>query len=491
MKQFVVKYLKYFVLGVLIYFPVFGYLDTLPIRIWDESRLAINAYEMHSNGNYIVTHFNGEPDMWNTKPPVLIWLQVFFMKTIGVNELSVRLPSAFSAFFTCLTLLIFSLRYLKSFWFGFIAIVVLISTHGYINFHASRTGDYDALLTLFTTTSGLFFFSFTETNKIKFVYLFFLATVLAVLTKGIAGLLFIPALVIYSFWQKQIGSILKNKHFYFGTLFFLLITIGYYFLRDFYNPGYIAAVQENEMGGRFLIINENHSADFWYYYNNFINFQISHWHLFIPCGIAIGLFGKNIKLNPLTKFTFSMTLCFFLVISFSQTKLEWYDVPIYPWMAILIAVFINYIFELLKTINVKNHRLEFGTLQIVFLFLIFVEPYQKIIQKTYKPAEYIWDKEFYEIGYFLKDAIKGKYEVNNCFLLFEGYRAHIDFYVKILNDKGVKISFKDWAVLSPGDKVIAYQSSIKDYLHKNYVYKIVANHNNVSEFKILKKLDGE
>ncbi len=63
---------------------------------------------MLNNGNFIVTYFEDKPDMWNTKPPLLIWIQVLFMKFVGVNELAVRLPSAIAAFFTCITILIFS-----------------------------------------------------------------------------------------------------------------------------------------------------------------------------------------------------------------------------------------------------------------------------------------------------------------------------------------------------------------------------------------------
>src|SRR4051812_23990930 len=169
--------------------PVFGNLNTLPIRIWDEARIAINACEMHMTGNYIVTTFNFKPDMWNTKPPLLVWCMVLLMKTIGVNELAVRLPSAFAAFFTCLALLLFVKRYFKSELFAFLAVLVLITTNGYIHYHISRTGDYDALLTLFTTTSCLFFYAFSETKKIQYLYLFFITLTLGVLTKGIAGLL--------------------------------------------------------------------------------------------------------------------------------------------------------------------------------------------------------------------------------------------------------------------------------------------------------------
>ena len=125
---------------VFLYMPIFGHLDTLPLRIWDESRLAINAYEMLNDKNHLVTHFEGKPDMWNTKPPFMIWCQVFCMKLLGVNELAVRLPSAIAAFLTCLVLLFFSQWYLKSFWFGFIAVFILISAQGFISLHGTRTG---------------------------------------------------------------------------------------------------------------------------------------------------------------------------------------------------------------------------------------------------------------------------------------------------------------------------------------------------------------
>src|SRR4051812_31990685 len=104
------------------YMPVFGNLNTLPIRIWDEGRIAINAFEMYASHNFLVTTFNFVPDMWNTKPPFLVWCMVFLMKIIGVNELSVRLPSAFAAFFTCAAMLLFLRRYFKDAWMGIIAV---------------------------------------------------------------------------------------------------------------------------------------------------------------------------------------------------------------------------------------------------------------------------------------------------------------------------------------------------------------------------------
>src|SRR4051812_9188165 len=101
-KKFFLRYGKFLILAALIYMPVFGFLDILCLRDRGESRNALNAIEMKENGNYLVPYYDGKPDMWNTKPPLLLWFQVFFMKTIGVDEIAVRLPSAIAAFFTCM-----------------------------------------------------------------------------------------------------------------------------------------------------------------------------------------------------------------------------------------------------------------------------------------------------------------------------------------------------------------------------------------------------
>jgi len=478
------KYIKYVVLAALIYFPLFGHLDALPIRIWDEARVVINAYEMLNDGDYIVTHYKGLPDMWNTKPPLLVWIQVFFMKIFGVNELAVRLPSALAGLFTGIVLLIFSRKYLKSTWFGLIAVFVLITSYGYINVHATRTGDYDALLALFTTLGGLLFFSFCETKNYKHLYLFFIFTALAVLTKSITGLLFIPAIVIYSIVQKQFLPLLKSKHFYIGLLSFLVLVLGYYFLREANNPGYIAAVQQNELGGRFLEVIEKHQQGFWFYFNNFVERHLSYWHLLVPCGIITGFVIKNEKINRITLFSTLMIVTFFLIISTAQTKIKWYDVPLYPFLAVIITVFIYYIFNLLKQTKIFNQTLTFNVIPFFFLFLIGFTPYQNILDKTYKPEENIYEAADYDLSYFLRDALKGKHDLNDKFILFQGYFAHHLFYLNLLKDKGVRIELKDWTNLSAGNIVIVKEEELKQYVQDHYKFEIIQDQGNVVTYKI-------
>jgi 4-amino-4-deoxy-L-arabinose transferase-like glycosyltransferase len=465
--------------------PIFGHLNTIPIRMWDEARVAINAYEMLHNGNFIVTYFERMPDMWNTKPPLLIWIIVCLMKVIGVNELAVRLPSAIAAFITCIGILYFSLRYLKQFWFGFIAVMVLITTLGYVTVHSTRTGDYDSLMTMFTTLGALLFFSFIETKKNIFLYLFFIATALAVYTKSIQGLLFIPALAIYGIWQKQFFTVLKNKHFYIGLAGSMFLVACYYLLREYYNPGFIKAVWKNELGGRYLYVIENHTQGFWYYYHNIIKVQFKDWYIFVPLGTLVGLFHQDTRIKKLTGFAFLNALVFFLIISASKTKTEWYDVPIYPFIAILVAVFINYVFDLIINFEWFKKTLRTNIAPYVFLFLMFFFPYQKIFDKTYNPKKY--DSKFFDLGYYLKDAIKGNQYVDGYFIIFSDYNAHLDFYVKILKEKGVNVSFKNQKNLEIGDVIIVQHIVDKINIESNYVTETISETGSVVKLKIVEK----
>ena len=81
------------------FFPLFAFLGTLPLRTWDESRLAASAYEMTQTKNPLVVTFDYQPDHWSVKPPLNIWAQAISIKLFGVNETAVRLPSALSIMF--------------------------------------------------------------------------------------------------------------------------------------------------------------------------------------------------------------------------------------------------------------------------------------------------------------------------------------------------------------------------------------------------------
>jgi len=478
---------KYILILLLIFIPIFQYLDSLAIRLYDESRLAINAYEMYHSGFSIITTYGGEPDMWNTKPPLMIWLQVLSMKLAGVNEIGLRLPSAIAAFFTCILLLLIAVRYVKDFWLGFICVLVLITSSGYFDLHAIRSGDYDALLTFFLTLGSFAFFLFLEIPKKKYIYSFFIAMALAVLTKSSAALMILPGIFIYTIIKKKLLFLLKNKDFYIGLLVFFILAGGYYFLREIYNPGYLTAVWKNEFGGRFLETLDEHKHSFWYYYENLTNNRFKGWALLIPCGILVGMLSKDTRIKNLTLFSTISAVTFFLVISFAQTKLFWYDLPLYPFLSIIVGVFIHFIFSFLKEGKRIPHYLKYNIIPYIFVFLVFIMPYTKIINKTYKQKEYSWHEDGYRINYYIRDIIKGKRQLDNFSVLYSGYAADLRFYVNILNERGKNILLKDSDRVEIGEIILCSQDGVKEFIEENYEYKIVDQFYNLKMYEILRE----
>lgn len=447
----------------------------------------MNAYEMHQNGNFLVTHFEGTPDMWNTKPPLMIWTQVLFMKILGVNELAIRLPSAFAAFATCVLLVFFSKRVLRNESFGWIAVFILISTYGYVNLHATRSGDYDALVTFFITASSLVFYHICLGKNYKFLYLFFILSALAVLTKSVTGIMFLPACFLFALLTKNVIPILKSRHFYVGLLLFAIPVLSFYLLREHYNPGYLQAVADNELGGRFFKVIEDHNLPFWYYVNNIVSKQYTIWWVFVPIGLLIGLFGKSQRFKKLTLFLSLLVFSYLLLISAAKTKLQWYDVPLYPLLALIVAIPHFFFFNILKSINWSDSKVARNFLPFLFLIAIIIPSYLKVLDRSFLPVEDSEEKSFYDIGYFLKEAVNGEHEVNNHFLLYDGYYAQNLFYLKMLENKGINLRFKSWEALSENDKVIIPQDYIRQYVQAHYKVDTLSEKGSIITYQILSK----
>ena len=477
------------VLLVLLYFPLFLHLGRLPLRIWDEARLAINAVEMHFNNNFLVTYYNLEPEIWNTKPPVMIWLQTLMIKIFGINEISIRLPSAIAALLTCLLLVVFSIKYFNSFWFGFIASLVLVTSNGYINFHGTRGGDYDALLTLFMTGYCLSFYGFTETGKNKFLNWFFLLLTLAIMTKGVQGLFFLPSLGIYYILRhrKSAFEILGNTLLWRNLILLILFVSAYYIVRNAVSPGYFSHVIENELGGRFLEAKDSSSGDYLYYIDLLINHHFTDWYIFIIPAILIGLAFRDLKNYRVTVFIILNLAVYLLIVSKSQTKHDWYHLPVFPLLAILCAVFINYIFEFLSAWKSVTKMFKANVVPFIFLILIFMQPYIKIIDKVYDPgyAQGSDDEKYYRISFFLEEIMKDKSPNRNYDICFDGRdNSHIMFYGYLLKEKGKSLVFRDVSNLSRNNRVIASQKHIQEYIERNYQFEIIETYYDIKTYRI-------
>jgi 4-amino-4-deoxy-L-arabinose transferase-like glycosyltransferase len=462
---------------IICYFPLFFHLDSLPIQIYDESRLAVNAVRMADNGNFLVPYFGKEPDMWNTKPPLMIWFQVLSYKIFGISELSVRLPSAIAGLFTVLFIGFFCWKKLKRPILGLAAMGVLLTTPGYISTHVTRTGDYDSLLILFMVLFLFTFFRFVHSEekkeRQKWIFLSAIWLSLAVLTKSIAGLFFLPAAVIYLFWNKQVLKTLKSKDIYLAAGLFLAIVLSYYGLREVYNPGYLKAVWENELGGRYFETLENNNAPFDYYFKNIWNERFKPWIFILPIGLIVGFYEKGIT----RKFVFFLSIAiisYLLIISSANTKLQWYDAPVFPLLAVISALGIEKISAFLNT--------RFKLNQALFLVILFAWPYFSTIKTLYKISD---SNPAQHYGLFMRELT----DLKEYTLVHVDYNSHIRFYQMMYNKKGDWIKEVWPSKLKAGDIAMFCEKEPKRVLKERFKYEILEESWGCILVRILEKLD--
>lgn len=448
-------------------FLLFGHIEKLPLRQYDEARQAINAMEMVQSGNWLVTTYDGEPETWNTKPPLLIWMQASCMTILGPTELAVRLPSALAALMTGLMLWYFTKRRLQQEYLGLIAAAVLFTATGYVRLHGTRTGDFDALLTLFTTWAGLSLWQQGEERHSRHLIQFFTALTLGVLTKGIAALLFAPAYLLFLIAIKQLIPLLRLRTTYLGLAGFLFIVCGYYVFRNHLQPGYLEAVVQNELGGRYAQTTEGHAAGFGYYFQMLFTDHFFPWIWLLPAGLLLITFSNDSRLMRLWKYAFLLTLVQLLVISSSGTKLEWYAMPVYPWLSLMTASGLFYIGMLVIEKRFFSRGLTSAVL-VAAAAMVFYPAFHRVKSSTYRPHEEEWDESNYAICYYLRDVLDGKRELPAHQLVHWGYDAHTRYYAMRCTDLGHELNIVKQDELAAGDTVLICHPEMETYLREHY-----------------------
>jgi 4-amino-4-deoxy-L-arabinose transferase-like glycosyltransferase len=467
------------------YFPIFLNLEFFPIRIWDEARLAMNSWEMLMNKNYLVSYFGNSPDMWNTKPPMMLWAQVVFSKLLGPGELAVRLPSAISALLTAFLIIIIGWKYLRNIKLGYVMMFVLITSSGYISMHGTRTGDYDSLLTFWTTCFLFSFFYYIHTENKRYLIITAFLMALAVLTKSIQGMIFLVPMVIYYFYEVKSLRIFSKKYFYGSVLLFLIPVLLFYFAREHFNPGFLKAVWENELGGRYGKTLENHDHPFSLYFDRIRTVDFWYWYLFVPIGIFFGVLSPDRNLKKLTIFSTMCAFFYLLIISNSKTKLTWYNIPAFPFLSILAGIGFYYLFAHLNDFIFNKFKIRYVGVVLACIILFF--PYYKIFNEVYRPTESNIEGYNYNLSYFLKNCHENKSKFENATLFYKGHEnGQINYYVQLLNAQGKNIRYiKEQTELKKGDQVVASEEDAKREIEGRFNFTVERDMDWVKTYQLL------
>lgn len=307
---------------------------------WDEGFYAQVTKEMIQRKEPFVLYWNGE--IFLDKSPLNFWLNTFFVKIFGLSEFSTRLVSAISGFITII--IIFSYAFKR--WgiipalFSFSALVL-----NNIYIWRVRTGNLDALLTLFFVISYLLIIS---KNKNRY---FYLGVVFALIYLQKLTIFFLP-LAIFIFYEllTHKEKVFKKIHSYLLLILVILIIDGIWLLIGWLKVGakfpvYYLFKADQGVGRLSLTFFKTDYLSYTYY-----SLQR---RLIYPFIIGTIFLIINIKkLKNLVLLLFSSSLI--ILLSFTQQRNNWYLVPSMPFWALTIGYGVNHILIISEKLKTKK-----------------------------------------------------------------------------------------------------------------------------------------
>jgi 4-amino-4-deoxy-L-arabinose transferase-like glycosyltransferase len=475
------KYLIFGLYCVAIYFPVFLHLDWQPMNNWDESLFAMRAGYMSEEGHYLRDYsfwVDGGMLHRSTKPPFTTWLQVLSFKIFGISELSLRLPIALCTLGLAMLFPWFSWKKLGDVNIGYCAGFVLVTSLGFVREHGSRTGDQDAALAFYMMAGALAFYNYLGTPE-KRQQLWWLAAltasaIAAVMTKYAFGLLFFPAFFSYAIHEKALWGLLKTRSVWLAALVVVAVPAIWLAYIEGQLPGFVVQALQHEMTARYSVNIDGHDHPFGFYFLRFWQQDyFMPWLLLLP-GPLFLLFSKQD--SRLRDFTLLMLLCALaalLVVSFSKTKTDHYDVVAYPPLAMLAGIGLHRLgVALWQFWQKKQFRLAVLFGAILGAWVLVVMPYRAIIGKVYMPK--IQDVSM-AYGYILRKIQKTQPGYKQFTILAPVYNVQVNYYAGLLNRKksyNLKLS-EHPKMVEVGDTILACEPMMIDPLKAVFNLEII------------------
>ena len=288
---------------------------------------------MFERGDWIVPTFNGE--LRTLKPPLHYYFMFGGFEIFGVTEWGARF---FSAVFGILTILLtyFFVKKYSSASHAFIsACILLASSHFLFEFRMSVPDPY---LIFFNVASVFTAYAFFSEKKFYWLLICAITMGLGTLAKGpVAIALPSAAILLWLIWEKRFKEIFSWKILVAAIVMFAVAVPWYWMVhkatRGEWTKGFF--LQHNI--GRFSEAMEGHGG-------LFIIVPIVVLLGMLPASIFIAEAFKNFKTrfsDPFLKLAFSVVAIFIVFYSISGTKLPNYAMPCYPFVAVLLAHFIN------------------------------------------------------------------------------------------------------------------------------------------------------
>lgn len=308
----------------------------------DEPRYAEVAREMQASGDWITPRLAGIE--WFEKPALTYWAAAAGYSIFGVSEFAARFGVGLMALGGSLLILLFGRR-VGSPVFGYLAAAVLISSCLWIGLGRGATFDMPLAFTMELALVG-FYLWMRDPRRVAgnpFFWLFSIGLGLAVLAKGLVGIILPLAIVgLYLLISRRLREVLRPAVLLPGACIFLVTAAVWYgpviarHGRVFIDEFFIAHHFQRYLSNRY-----RHPQPVWFFVA-IILAGIFPWSFFLISRIRRAFAGgwRTIverRFDDLTLFLWLWVLVPLIFFSFSGSKLPGYILPVFPAVAMLIA----------------------------------------------------------------------------------------------------------------------------------------------------------
>ncbi len=309
----------------------FLFLGSRPLFVPDEGRYAEIAREMIANSDYITPTLNNI--IYFEKPALFYWLVAASYKLAGISIWSARAVNALLGLFGCI-MTYCTARILYNRLTGLLA--ALIQSTCLLYFIMAHMVSLDLPVTVFLSATLYSFLLGNQLKQYRYFYLAALCAALAVLTKGLIGIVF-PGLIIgaYTLLTHQWKQI---KHWCLPSalLLFLIVVTPWHILVQLKHPQFLHFYFIEQHFLRYTDQSIGHYEPIWFFIP-YLLLGLLPWVIFLPQTLFTTIRDKK---NNINTFFFLWATIVFLFFSFSKSKLIPYILPIFPALSILIA---NYV----------------------------------------------------------------------------------------------------------------------------------------------------
>ncbi|MBD2164532.1 glycosyltransferase family 39 protein [Calothrix membranacea FACHB-236] len=304
------------------------FLGNLPLRDWDEGTYAIVAREIYRKGNWLYPTLQGEPFL--LKPPLMQWLIALCYHIGGVQEFTTRFPGAvLTALGVPLLYMVGRLVFLETLPALFSALVYLtmlpVVRHGRLAMLDGMTISFFLLL-LFCLLKSRHHQKYALGVGFCLGLITLTKGMLVVVLGGIAGLFILV--------NRQF-ALLKNPYLWMGMLLGNAPAIAWYVAQyQHYGDAFLQVHFQAQALDRLGTAVEGNTGPPWYYLLEIIKYGFP-WLLFLPGGLYLSWKKRQTAWGCLILIG---TIVYLGIISLMRTKLPWYVMPIYPFLALAIGV---------------------------------------------------------------------------------------------------------------------------------------------------------